>query len=137
MKFTNKEIEYAIEMKELGLDWSPKNGDWCIDPYTDKKLLNPTIFYNQYENDYNPAYLSNRIIEHPDRFIWLPLWHQCREIAEQYGYEIRLFDNSPRDGLVQVSLKNKEKKEAIVYYGETDLSAFYQCIIQILEKEKK
>lgn len=123
MLFSRKEIVLAKQLKEKGLVWKPEVGDWYLDGEGDVELLTP-VGCNMW-NEYESLPIKNRI--------WLPLWHQCRELLIEAGWRhFQLIHNvGCQDGKISVSAERG--KRLLRALGETDLEAMYQVVRLQLE----
>ncbi len=112
MNFTDKEIELARDMKEAGLEWiKPEYGDWYFSSYHDEPATG-----------YLPDMLS-------DDSIWLPLWHQCREIMRKAGYCLADVFEKTINHVTLVHIVYFRNGIEIARSGHTDLEAMYQVIL--------
>ena len=145
MQFTKKEMELARQMKEAGLEWAPMFGDvvlyhtdimvvWysagkfivCIPQEVERGVDGKGEYC--YQSHYNLI---------PRDVVWLPLWHQCREVMLGEGWHLTLIETPPqvewRVHLVYERISD-EKTYCIEATGHTDLEALYKAI-GFLKKE--
>lgn len=145
MQFTEKELEFAREMKEMGLEWAyPVEGDWFIAANGNTAWVCLGIgmttevihFHNGYA-DHSWQAICN--MEKGDT-IWLPLWCQCRDIIANEGWHIVGFIDTPPqvEWRVHINLERQidEETHCIEATGETDLEAMYKAIIAIKTRNK-
>lgn len=90
MEFTAWQIECAIEMKDLGLPWTPAVGHYVYDrtgtlqrssPFQDRVyfLLNYDCFMQ----------IVGGLERFQEQMVWLPDWSQARSILESVGVDSR------------------------------------------------
>lgn len=149
MQFTEKEMELAKKMKEMGIEWAyPVEGDWfisangnidgniawvCLGVGMTTEFI---LFYSGYA-DHKWQAICN--VKKGDT-IWLPLWHQCRNIIADEGWHIVGFIDTPPqvEWRIHISLERRidEEIHRIEATGETDLEAMYKAIIAIHQCSK-
>ena len=135
MDYTEKEILIAEQLKEAGVQWRARQGDH----YADANLM--VHFVTKEEADelvHDPEPTRDRI--------WLPSWHQCREILDRMGFLLR--DHSEDvtksvDGdsqrYVGVAVESRHRGR-FAGEGSTDLEAIYEVIYKVITttaKERK
>jgi len=122
MNFTDREIELAKQLHSSGLEWKPQGGDWYIDKDGEIILLTGMTIdlWRQYES----LPIKNKI--------WLPLWHQCRQLISDADLYILLL--TKKDD-IQIDIwqydsghKTSQGQYLGLIRGETDLEAMYQVI---------
>jgi len=140
MKFTDKEIMLAKRMKEAGLVWSsPQPGNWFLlggDPSLVKfiRITNHYWYISAHRKICEVWWLDS------GRQVWLPLWHQCREMLEEAGWRhFHLTHNigcrfEDDGGAISVSVERGS--ESVGARGETDLEAIYKLIYYDLVGDK-
>lgn len=133
MQFTDIEIELANKLKEDGLKWEVKQGDYYI---LDAASAKPCLFISGYITEDSLF----------DKLIWLPLWHQCREILQQYNIEVAIVEailTNRKPIVLYCYTKSKitKDREVLVYLGkttgDTDLECMYQAIGLFVFADKK
>ena len=140
MQFTDKEIELAKQVKEVGLEWTPMFGDvvlyhtdimvvWysagkfivCIPQAVERGVDGKGEYIHQ--SHYNLV---------PDDVIWLPLWHQCRNILKQHSIELTVSDVPAG---TTITLWKRLPIGGIEFYhqivADSDLEAMYRAILEV------
>lgn len=88
MSFTSKEIQLASDMKEYGLEWEPKIGDWYDFGKTQYLVVPDGIRWTNYYCYLKPT--KEYEWKSSNKLTWLPLWHQCREILSTQNVQVTL-----------------------------------------------
>ena len=86
MRFTNEEIELALELKQLGLPWEPTAGHYVWDE--DNLIDRPSPFHDRVFFILDLRHFLRRAesVEKLKKAVcWLPTWHDMRDIAQSLG----------------------------------------------------
>jgi hypothetical protein len=124
MRFANKEIEMARQLRQLGLRWQPRPGHYVYDeaafcrkgsPFQDRVyfILNYDYFMNQ----------VGGVERFKEIMLWLPNWHDARQILRSLGVS----DNEVAAGL--------QRQNAIE--EQTELLALYEMIANRLQSDHR
>jgi len=126
MDFTEREILIAEQLKAAGVQWRPRQGDY----YAEKDLS--VVFVNKE--------LADRLV-HEDYSlmdkVWLPQWHQCRDVVDKLGFLLRdhcediVVEDDERKRFVGVAVESVHRG-AYAAEGGTDLEAFYEVIFKLI-----
>ena len=126
MDFTEREILIAEQLKSAGVQWRPRQGDYYAD--SDMVVVHVT------------KEVADRLVHEDYRMmdkVWLPMWHQCRELVDKMGFLLRdhsediVVDIDSRRRFVGVAVESVHRG-SFAAEGETDLEAFYELIYKLL-----
>lgn len=133
MNFTKKEILLAMDMKEAGLEWMPEEGDWFADGASTKRLV---VMATDKEFSDIPyamwTYRGGGYSWDARDYIWLPLWHQCREIMQKAGYCLTDVFETTINKITMIYVVYFRDGIEIARNGHTDLEAVYQVVLSAL-----
>ena len=123
MEFSDRQIELAKQLKDLGLAWTPAVGHYVYDVSGRAEGSSPfqdhVFFILNYDRFVDRL---GGIEKLKKSMVWMPLWHDTREILRSLGVE---------DDEVELELV---RKSAIA--RGTELLALYEMIAQQLSDAK-
>ena len=116
--FQEAEKKMAKLLKEKGLEWEPKEGDWCFDSEQKVHLVSS---------------LNCKTIEsNKEEYTWLPLWHTCRRWITEQGISLTGANFSPER--IAVVCRDPHTSSVLGGDGKTDLEAIYHLMFQIMTR---
>ena len=85
MKFTRQQIEWAIELKKLGIPWNPGTGHYAYDSRGEigpgSPFQNAVYFFLDYPCFVEYFESETNLVR---RMVWLPTLEQAIEVAKEY-----------------------------------------------------
>jgi hypothetical protein len=121
MKFTRQQIEWAIELKNLGIPWNPAVGHYAYDLHGEIKPGSPfqdaVYFFLNYPCFIEYFGSENTLVE---RMVWLPTLEQALAIAVQFHVPV---------GLVEQALFAGVRRS-------DELSELYQLLARVIGSER-
>jgi hypothetical protein len=127
MDFTEKEVLIAEQLKTVGMQWRPRQGDFYADSNLRSFLVSKEEADRLVQEDYKMM----------DR-VWLPSWRQCRELLAEMGFTLR--DHSEtvehqgergEEHFIGVAMESRHRG-TFVGEGSTDLEAIYELVYKII-----
>ncbi len=123
MEFSERQIELAKQLKDLGLPWTPALGHYVYDVSGRVQLSSPFQDHVFFILDYDRFVDQlGGIKQLKESMIWMPLWRDAREILRSMGVE---------DDEVELEIVRKSG----IAKG-TELLALYEMIAQQLSDTK-
>jgi hypothetical protein len=119
MLFSDEQIALARQMREHGLPWRPAVGHYVLDETELIEIPSPFQQRVYYILDMKHFLRRAGSVEAlTDRMLWLPQWHQAREIAREMGIS---------DAAVA-----RQVADETVFAANAELSALYRLILSAL-----
>ena len=126
-------IDKAKQLKNLGLIWNPKRGDWHKADYWPKPILftTDTLRLDDKEIEYIIENIKNR-----DDEVWLPSLKQMLDKIKEYNWTYALYSEN------EIEIETRIEYVSIIdrhrnFEGEIIEDIVADALIWILQKEKE
>jgi len=135
--------EKALALKEAGLQWEPKPGDWYSYPEGKPCLVafQSTISeYIQVTNTTDESFPNTRLMTISEllkeKTVWLPRLDQLLAEIEKLGWEysVGLWSERTHQRYECVVVKSNKR---LVFFGETPKDAVTDALLWILKNDDK
>jgi hypothetical protein len=110
ISFSPEACEMAEQLKQFGLQWRPHVGCFVWDK--DKHIEASSPFPNRVYFILNMGHFLKRFETHEkmtEHLIWLPTWHQARQICTQIDIPLQTLWN-------RLFLENHAKNDLVILY---------------------